>query len=68
MIEAETRDVLGLVPCLEHAHALVQHVGLVQRPERDVALPARHDLVAVQRVELCSDHRVYRALGIGVIG
>lgn len=51
MIKSQASDVFRLVPGLEHSHALVQHVALVQSPERDVVLAARHYLVAVQRVE-----------------
>lgn len=59
MVKPEAGDVFGFVPCLEHAHPLVQHVGLVERPEGDVVLATGHYLVAVQRVELARHHRVY---------
>lgn len=59
MIEAETRHVLRLIPALKHAHPLVQHIGMVERPERYMVLPARHYLVAVQRVELYCHDRVH---------
>lgn len=52
MVKGEAGDVFGLVPGLKDAHSLVQHVALVERPERDMVLAARHYLVAVQRVEL----------------
>lgn len=60
--EPKTRDVLGLVTGLEDAHALVQHVGLVESPERDVALPTGYYLIAVQWVEFCGHYSVYGTL------
>lgn len=64
MIKRETSDILRLVPGFEDSHPFVKHVGLVEGPERDVVLTARHYLIAVERVELHWYHCVYWTLNI----
>lgn len=63
--EGQARDVFWLLAAVKDPHLLVKRAVLVKRPERDVVLADRDDLIPVERVELGGYDRVDRTLRFG---
>ena len=59
--KGQTRDVFGFIPLLQGAH-FPGYGPVLEGPETDVPFPARHEGVAIHRVELDGHHQLRRTL------